>query len=248
VPASPAFPALVGGRLRRAVTSRADLTDAVAAARAALPGWSGASANDRSRLLYGVAELLDAQRDRFTAAVPAELVDAAVDRWVWFAGWPDKIAGVLGSVNPVAGPYASWSAPRPIGLVGALAPGSLLGLVEVLAPVLATGSTAVLVAERTRTASVLAELLAVAELPAGVANLLTGDVGELAPELGRTGVDGLDLGDAPAETAPELVTELEGAAAQTLTRVLPPGGAADDGLARLRAWSELTTVWHPIGR
>jgi acyl-CoA reductase-like NAD-dependent aldehyde dehydrogenase len=222
---------LVGGRPRRAVASRGDVADAVAAAKAALPSWSGATAHDRGRVLYGVAELLDARRDRFTADLPAAetagLLDAAVDRWVWFAGWTDKIAGVLGSVNPVAGPYASWSTPRPIGVVGALAPGSLLGLVDVLAPVLATGCTAVVVAE----------------LPAGVANLLTGDVAELAPELGRAGVDGLDLGDAPAETAPEL----ERAAAQTLTRVLPPS-AADAGLVRLRAWSELTTVWHPIGR
>jgi acyl-CoA reductase-like NAD-dependent aldehyde dehydrogenase len=247
MPDSPTFPVLVGGRLRRAVASRGDVADAVAAAKAALPSWSGATAHDRGRVLYGVAELLDARRDRFTADLPAAettgLLDAAVDRWVWFAGWTDKIAGVLGSVNPVAGPYASWSTPRPIGVVGALAPGSLLGLVDVLAPVLATGCTAVVVAERAQPASALAELLAVAELPAGVANLLTGDVAELAPELGRAGVDGLDLGDAPAETAPEL----ERAAAQTLTRVLPPS-AADAGLVRLRAWSELTTVWHPIGR
>jgi acyl-CoA reductase-like NAD-dependent aldehyde dehydrogenase len=240
VPDSPT--ALVGGRLRRTGASRADVADAVVAARAALPGWSGTSAHDRGRVLYGLAELLDAQRDRFGSS--AESVDAAVDRWVWFAGWTDKIAGLLGSVNPVAGPYASWSAPRPIGVVGALAPASLLGLVEVLAPVLAAGSTAVVVAERTQPASALAELLALAELPAGVANLVAGDVAELAPELGRAGVDGLDLGDASTGTT----AELERAAAQALTRVLPPSAADDAGLARLRAWSELTTVWHPIGR
>ena len=240
MPASRTTATLVGGRLRRTETSPADVADAVAAARVALPGWSSASAHDRGRVLYGVAELLDAQRDRFTSS--AESVDAAVDRWVWFAGWTDKIAGVLGSVNPVAGPYASWSAPRPLGVVGALAPGSLLGLVEVLAPVLVTGSTAVVVAERGHTTSALAELLAVADLPAGVANLVTGDVIELGPELGRAGVDGLDLDAAPAEVS----AELDRAAAQTLTRVLPPGAA--DELVRLTAWSDLTTVWHPIGR
>jgi acyl-CoA reductase-like NAD-dependent aldehyde dehydrogenase len=253
VPQPPTSPSLVGGTLRRAAATRADVGAAVAAARAALPGWSGATAYDRGRLLCGVAELLDKRRDRLVAEVTAEglpaeraeaLVGDAVDRWVWFAGWTDKIGGVLGSVNPVAGPYASWSAPRPIGVIGALAPGSLLGLVDVLAPVLAAGATAVVVAERSHMA--LVELLAVSELPAGVANLLAGDVAALAPELGRAGVDGLDLVDAPAEPA----AELQRAAAETLTRALlpSPSVAGDPGLARLRAWSEVATVWHPIGR
>lgn len=258
----PTFPMLVGGRLRRAdagsgapvrnaagalvghatVASRTDLADAVAAARTALPGWSGASADDRGRVLHDVAEALDERHDRFFAAdVPAAEVGAAADRWLWYAGWTDKITDVLGAVHPVAGPYASWSAPRPVGVVGVLAPGSLLGLVDGLAAVLAVGATAVVLApqERSPAVAVLAELLATSELPAGAANLLTGDVAGLAPDLARAGVDGLDLAGTPTDPGDE--------AADRGVRVLP-AGPADPGLARLRAWTETATVWHSVGR
>ena len=163
----PTFPMLVGGRLRRAEAGRgrpvhdaggalvghataaspADVADAVAAARAALPGWSGAEAHERGRVLHDVAELLAQRVDRLAAAGadPAD-ARAAADRWLWYAGWTDKIDGLLGAAHPVAGPYASWSAPRPVGVVGVLAPASLLGLVDALAAVLAAGATAVVVA------------------------------------------------------------------------------------------------------
>jgi acyl-CoA reductase-like NAD-dependent aldehyde dehydrogenase len=247
------------GRLlaHAAMASRKDLRDAVSAARSALPGWSGATAYNRGQVLYRVAEMLQARRDGFVDDVGAAeglgrkkagaVVDAAVDRWVWYAGWTDKIATVLGSVNPVAGPYVNFSTPVPTGVVGVLAPAdaSLTGLVDVVAPVLATGCTAVVVAstERPLPAVELAEVLATSDVPGGVVNLLTGRVAELAPWLAaHADVDGLDLAGAPEE----LVVELERSAADTVKRVLPPGPT--DELARLRAWTELTTVWHPVGR
>ena len=230
------------------------MAEAVAAAKAALPGWAATTADERGRVLHGVAELLDERRDRLAADLAAadgiavdaaaELVDAAVDRWVWYAGWTDKIAGVLGAVHPVTGPYVGWSAPRPVGVVGAVSLPSLPALVEALAPVLAAGATAVVLVphERPVAAAALAEVLATAELPAGAANVLTGPVGELATRL--TGVDGLDLTGAPDDVAPDVVT----AAAERGARVLAPPVIDDPPLARLRAWSEVTTVWHPVGR
>jgi acyl-CoA reductase-like NAD-dependent aldehyde dehydrogenase len=240
-----------------ALASRKDLRDAVSAARAALPGWSGATAYNRGQVLYRVAEMLQARRDGFVDDVVAAegigrkragaVVDAAVDRWVWYAGWTDKIATVLGSVNPVAGPYVNFSTPVPTGVIGVLAPAdsSLAGLVDVLAPVLATGCTAVVVAstDRPLPAVELAEVLATSDVPGGVVNLLTGRVAELAPWLAaHADVDGLDLAGAPED----LAVDLERAAADTVKRVLPAGATVD--LARLRAWTDLTTVWHPVGR
>jgi len=135
-----------------ALGSRKDVRDAVVAARAAQPGWAGATAYNRGQVLYRVAEILEDRRSQFVAAVAAgegldadgaaAAVDAAVDRWVWYAGWCDKVAQVAGSSNPVAGPYFNFSIPEPTGVVGLLAPvrSSLLGLVSVLAPVLVTGT------------------------------------------------------------------------------------------------------------
>ncbi|CAA9388091.1 MAG: Aldehyde dehydrogenase [uncultured Pseudonocardia sp.] len=247
-----------------ALASRKDVRDAVAAAKAAGAGWAGATAYNRGQVLYRVAELLQARHEQFTddvaaaeglpRAEAAALVDAAIDRWVWYAGWTDKLAPVLGSVNPVAGPLVSWSAPEPTGVVGVLAPqaSSLLGLVDVLAPVLATGCTAVVVTSRERPlpAVGLAEVLATSDVPGGVANVLTGDAGELAPWLAaHADVAGLDLAGCPQEIA----ADCERAAAGSVTRVLPrPAAEADHtrvpGLARLRAWTEIKTVWHPVGR
>jgi acyl-CoA reductase-like NAD-dependent aldehyde dehydrogenase len=255
-----------GGALlaHAALASRKDLRDAVSAARAAFPGWSGATAYNRGQVLYRVAEMLQARHAQFVDDVVAAegvhrgqataLVDATVDRWVWYAGWTDKIASVLGSVNPVAGPLMNWSTPEPTGVVGVLAPqsSSLLGLVDVLAPVLATGCTAVVVASERRPlpAVELAEVLATSDLPAGVANMLTGRTAELAPWLAAHGeVQALDLAGAPAE----LATDLERAAADGVKRVLPRPATEPDpmrvpDLTRLRAWTEIKTVWHPVGR
>jgi acyl-CoA reductase-like NAD-dependent aldehyde dehydrogenase len=240
----------------------------VVAARKAFPGWSSATAYNRGQVLYRVAEMLEGRRSQFVHEVgtgeglkrrDAEAaVDAAVDRWVWYAGWSDKVHQVQGSSNPVAGPYFDFSVPEPTGVVALVAPpaSSLLGLVSVLAPVIVTGNTAVVVASETAPlpAITLAEVLATSDVPGGVVNLLTGRPAEIAPWLAsHMDVNAIDLtgiGD------PELATELETAAAENLKRVVRPpadaGGrepdwSADPGLDRLRAFLETKTVWHPVG-
>ncbi|GAA2964428.1 aldehyde dehydrogenase family protein [Actinokineospora diospyrosa] len=246
-----------------AQASRKDLREAVVAARGAFGKWSGATAYNRGQVLYRVAELLEGRREQFAEEVAAgegvparraqALVDAAVDRWVWYAGWTDKIATVLGAANPVAGPYFSFSVPEPTGVVGVLAPqrSSLLGLVSVLAPVLAVGATAVVVSSQDRPlpAITLSEVLATSDVPGGVVNLLTGHTAELAPWLAaHADVNALDLTGAPGE----LRTDLEKAAAGTVKRVLRAPSAEPDwterpDIKRLRALVETKTVWHPTG-
>ncbi|HEX5295266.1 MAG TPA: aldehyde dehydrogenase family protein, partial [Streptosporangiaceae bacterium] len=226
-------------------------------------GWSGATAYNRGQVLYRVAELMEGRAAQFAAEVAAAegltrrnaaaQVSAAIDRWVWYAGWTDKIAQVTGSANPVAGPYFNFSVPEPSGVVAVLAPpgSSLLGLVSVLAPVIATGNTAVVAASGSAPlpAVTLAEVLATSDVPAGVVNLLTGDPAELAPVLaGHQDVDAIDLTGA----GPEQAAELEALAAGNLKRVLrPPAPGADwqavPGTARLQAFLEVKTVWHPAG-
>jgi acyl-CoA reductase-like NAD-dependent aldehyde dehydrogenase len=244
--------------------SRKDARDAVLAARKAFPGWSGATAYNRGQVLYRVAELLEGRAAQFAAesvqtgtgpAKAAQQVAAAIDRWVWYAGWPDKISQITGAANPVAGPYFNLSVPEPTGVVAVLAPAeaSLLALVSVLAPVIATGNTAVLVAsEQAPLAAVsLAEVLATSDVPGGVVNVLTGYTAELAPVLAaHMDVNAIDLtGADPAARA-----ELERAAADNVKRVFPagPDGVAGDwaatpGLDRILAFLETKTVWHPIG-
>jgi acyl-CoA reductase-like NAD-dependent aldehyde dehydrogenase len=246
-----------------AQASRKDVRDAVAAARKAFPGWSGATAYNRGQVLYRVAELMEGRREQFTAEVAAaegisakrasSTVDAAIDRWVWYAGWTDKIHAVLGAANPVAGPYFSFTVPEPTGVVGVLAPqeSSLLGLVSVLAPVIATGNTAVLVAgsRRPLPAVTLGEVLATSDVPPGVVNILTGQATELGPWLAsHADVNALDLVGAGQEQ----LTELERAAADTVKRVLPaperePDWTQAQDIRRLRTYTEAKTVWHPTG-
>ncbi|WP_169981350.1 MULTISPECIES: aldehyde dehydrogenase family protein [unclassified Microbispora] len=243
--------------------SRKDARDAVAAARKAFPGWSGATAYNRGQILYRIAEMLEGRRAQFVAEITAfggvgvkqagEMVDAAVDRLVWYAGWSDKIGAVLGSANPVAGPYFNLSSPEPTGVVAVVAPqvGPLLGLVSVIAPVIATGNTCVVVAsERAPLPAItLAEVLATSDLPGGVVNVLTGSAAEIAPWLaGHMDVNGIDLTGADAE----LAVTCEELAAENLKRVLrPPAGPvnwlADPGIARMTTFLETKTVWHPIG-
>ena len=244
-----------------AQASRKDVRDAVRAARAAQPGWSKATAYNRGQVLYRVAELLEGRRAQFADEVAAAeglsapkartAVDAAIDRWVHYAGWTDKFAQVTGATDPVAGPYFTFSLPEPTGVVGVLAPqdSSLLGLVSVVAPVLATGNTAVVIASQDRPlpAVSLTEVLATSDVPGGVLNLLTGFTAELAPWLAaHRDVNALDLsGAAPAARA-----DLRAAAAETVKRVYVPRAtdwSAAPGLSRLRAFTEVKTVWHPVG-
>lgn len=241
MPTAPGFPMLVNGRLRRGpagVATGADVIDAVAAARGALPGWSGTGEDERGRVLFGVAALLDQLDEPDGDRADADRADADgadADRWLWYAGWADKLAGLLGAARADAG-STTWAVPRPVGVVGAVAGPELLGLVDALAPALVVGATAVVLAppEQAGAAGALAEVLAVAELPAGAANVLTGDVALLGPALARAGVDGFDPGD----------TSIEPVAGVRVLRA----GTGDAGVARLRAWTTTTTVWHPAGR
>lgn len=243
-----------------AQASRKDARDAVVAARAAVAGWWGATAYNRGQVLYRVAEMIEGRADQFAAEVAAaegvaaamarRVVDAAIDRWVWYAGWPDKVAQVAGATNPVAGPYFNFSLPEPTGVVAVLAPAesSLLGLVSVLAPAVATGNAAVLVASEDRPlpAITLTEVLATSDVPAGVVNVLTGRSAELAPVLaGHFDVNAIDLTGAPADAR----AELERLAAGNVKRVF---AAEDDWAApptprRMLAFLEIKTVWHPVG-
>ncbi|MGX1758527.1 aldehyde dehydrogenase family protein [Streptomyces lydicus] len=243
------------------LASRKDARDAVVAARKAFGGWSGATAYNRGQILYRVAEMLEGRRDQFTAEVAAAeglskakaaaQVDAAVDRWVWYAGWSDKVAQIAGAANPVAGPYFNLSSPEPTGVVAVLAPqdSSFLGLVSVIAPAIVTGNTVVVTAAESAPlpALSLAEVLATSDLPGGVVNILSGRTAELgAPLAAHQDVNALDLAGADDE----LATELEKAAADNLKRVLRPGTVnwtADPGTGRLLSFLETKTVWHPMG-
>jgi acyl-CoA reductase-like NAD-dependent aldehyde dehydrogenase len=253
-----------GGFLANAAwASRKDARDAVVAARGAFGTWSGATAYNRGQVLYRVAEVMEGRHEQFSAEVAAgeglsssrarAAVDAAIDRWVWYAGWTDKLAAVLGGANPVAGPYFDFSLPEPSGVIAVLAPqeSSLLGLVSVLAPVLAGGNTAVVVSSKNRPlpAVTLGEVLETSDVPAGVVNILTGDAAEIGPWLAEhADVDGIDLAGAPAGRAMEFERE----AAGTIKRVLrtpsaEPDWTADPGLSRMTAFLETKTVWHPMG-
>jgi Aldehyde dehydrogenase family len=240
--------------------SRKDARDAVVAARKAGPGWAGATAYNRGQVLYRVAELLQGREAQFAVEIvkneglsqreAARTVAEAIDRWVWYAGWPDKVAQVAGAANPVAGPYFNFSVPEPTGVVAVLAPGEsgLLGLVSVLAPVIATGNTAVVVASEAAplAAITLAEVLATSDVPGGVVNILTGRLAELAPVLAaHMDVNAIDLTGAPAGSRPEL----ERLAAGNVKRVFATkeDWAAAPTPARMLAFLEIKTVWHPVG-
>jgi acyl-CoA reductase-like NAD-dependent aldehyde dehydrogenase len=235
-----------------ALASRKDVRDAVRAARSAFGGWAKATAYNRGQILYRIAEMLEGRRDQFAGYdIELSTVDATIDRWVWYAGWADKIATVYGGANPVAGPYFNLSAPEPTGVVGIVAPADpLLGLVSVLAPAIVTGNTTVVLASEQNPlpAITLAEVLATSDLPGGVVNLLTGKAAETAPWLAsHLDVNAIDL---TGVADPELAVSLEVAAAENLKRVLRPGRSdwtAEPGIERMTTLLETKTVWHPKG-
>ncbi|TDC55795.1 aldehyde dehydrogenase family protein [Actinomadura sp. KC345] len=239
--------------------SRKDVRDAVVAARGAFAGWAGRTPYNRGQILYRVAEMLEGRHGQFAdelraagagkAAASAE-VSAAIDRWVWYAGWADKLTAVAGSANPVSGPFFNFSTPEPTGVVGLVAPDSpLLGLVSVIAPAIVTGNTCVVVASEPAPlpAVTLAEVLATSDLPGGVVNVLTGHRGELAPWLAsHMDVNAVDLAGVPGDD----VRDLEEAAVANLKRVLRPAPTdwtAEPGTVRMTAFLETKTVWHPVG-
>ncbi|MEV2249692.1 aldehyde dehydrogenase family protein [Streptomyces sp. NPDC050147] len=261
------------------LASRKDARDAVVAARKAQGGWAGKTAYLRGQILYRVAEMLEGRKDQFVREVAeaeglskskaAAVVDAAIDRWVWYAGWTDKIAQVVGGGNPVAGPFFNLSSPEPTGVVAVVAPqkSSFLGLVSVIAPVIATGNTAVVIASENSPlpALSLGEVLATSDLPGGVVNILSGRTAEITPSLAaHQDVNAIDLAGVEDDV---LAKELEVAAADNLKRVVRPTAShrrpskdaqnaassdagdwsADPGTHRLTAFLETKTVWHPTG-
>jgi acyl-CoA reductase-like NAD-dependent aldehyde dehydrogenase len=244
--------------------SRKDARDAVVAARKAFGGWSTRTPYNRGQVVYRIAEVLEGRRDQFvdevqrsegiTKRAAAASVDTAIDRLVWYAGWADKLAQVVGGTNPVAGPYFDFSIPEPTGVVAIVAPqdSSLLGLVSVVAPAIVTGNTVVVVTsfDRPLPAITLSEVLATSDVPGGVVNVLTGSAAEVAPWLAsHMDVNAIDL---TGVDDAELAVELETAAAENLKRVVRPGAETDDwtadpGTGRMTRFLETKTVWHPIG-
>jgi acyl-CoA reductase-like NAD-dependent aldehyde dehydrogenase len=250
--------------------SRKDLRDAVRAARKAAPGWADKTAMNRGQILYRVAELMEGRRDQFVAEVAGAegirdaaartVVDRSIDRWVWYAGWADKIAQVLGSANPVAAPYFNFTIPEPTGVVGLVAPeeSSLLGLVSRLAPPIVAGNVVVAIASERRPlpAITLTEVLATSDVPGGVVNVLTGLKQELVPVMaGHVDVDAIDVWGVPEA----LREDVELTAADNVKRLSRrPAGVSDarfdwldDRAAEKPEWIaaflEMKTVWHPIG-
>jgi acyl-CoA reductase-like NAD-dependent aldehyde dehydrogenase len=250
-------------------SSRKDLRDAIRTARGAVGGWSSKTAMNRGQVLYRVAELMEGRRAQFVeevasaeglsiAAATAQ-VDRAIDRWVWYAGWADKISQVLGTVNPVGAPYFNFSIPEPTGIVGIVAPesSSLLGLVSRIAPAVVGGNAVVVLASETRPlpAVTLGEVLATSDVPPGVINILTGLRRELVPIVAaHMDVNALDTWGVPRD----MRTQVETSAVENVKRVArPPRGVderfdwLDDRRAQrpewIAAYLEIKTVWHPIG-
>ena len=249
-----AFPRSESGRTYEAEgqnvarASRKDVREAVVAARKAQPGWASATAYNRGQVLYRLAEMMEARTTDLAAVCSGrQEVEAAIDRVVWYAGWADKLAQVLGSSNPVSGPYFNFSVPEPTGVVAVLAPDepALGGLVSRIAPVLVGGNAVVVVAsERHPLAAIeLAEAIATSDVPGGVVNILTGRSEELAPILaGHMDVNAIDLTGANGQTA-----ELERLAAENVKRVVL-GKADEQSPWAIANFLELKTVWHPIGQ
>ncbi len=243
-----------------ALASRKDARDAVVAARAAQAGWASATAYNRGQILYRIAEMLEGRRDQFVAELKAMTgvstakanaeVDAAIDSWVWHAGWSDKIDAVAGNMNPVAGPFFNISTNQPTGVVAALAPqnSSLVGLVNTIAPAIVSGNTIVVVAasKLPLSAITLTEVLATSDLPGGVVNVLTGSESEIGPWLAsHQDVNAVDLEGASSPV------ELEISAAETIKRVIRKGSYGRTGskgsFSHITDLMEVKTVWHPKG-
>jgi acyl-CoA reductase-like NAD-dependent aldehyde dehydrogenase len=205
------------------------------------------TAYNRGQVLYRIAEMMEARAAEFAALTSGkDEVERAIDRWVWYAGFADKLAQVLGSANPVAGPYFNFTVPEPTGVVGIVAPDAppLLGLVSRVAPAITGGNSVVAIASETQplAAVELAEVLATSDVPGGVVNILTGYRAELAPWLAsHMDVNAIDLTGADG-----LRADLEVAAAENVKRVVL--GAPDtQSVYEISAFLELKTVWHPIG-
>lgn len=234
--------------------SRKDIRDAVTAARKASPRWAAITGYNRGQILYRVAEIMESRREELIEEVvrtegkrgAAAQVDRSIDTWVWYAGWTDKVAQVMGGINPVAGPFFNITSPEPIGVVGIVAPDapSLLAVVERLAPALCAGNSVVVVASESHplVSIALAECLATSDVPAGVVNVITGLSSELVPALAsHLDVDALDV----AGVTPNALVDVETAAAENVKRIVRPGKVRSP--YEVTGFQEMKTVWHPKG-
>lgn len=232
--------------------SRKDLRDAVRAARTALPGWSGRTAMNRGQILYRAAEMLDGRMAQFGellggGARGRRELEQAVETLVWYAGWTDKLQQVMGTVNPVAGPYFNFTIPEPTGVVGIVAPeeAPLAGLVRRVAPALCGGNVVVALAPETRPLPALtfAEVLATSDLPAGVVNVLSGQRKELLPWLAsHMDVNAVDVAGCTGDE----IKAIEESAAGNVKRVIKVT-ETEKSPYLIAAFMEMKTVWHPIG-
>ena len=238
------------------LASRKDLRDAVVAAKSAQLGWANATAFNRGQILYRIAEIMEGRSEQFvdeicalegvTNKVAKSQVEAAIDTWVWYSGWCDKLSSVTGSLNQVSGPFYNFTTPEPLGVVAIFAENkpSLLGVVRTLAPVLAGGNSAVLIASENYPlpAITLSEALATSDVPGGVVNILTGKSAELAPWVGsHMEIDGVDV----AGLTKKQEEELKLVGADNLKRIFRFN--PDNHPERILSFMEQKTVWHPIG-
>lgn len=239
-----------------ALASRKDLRDAVVAARAAQNGWAGATAFNRGQILYRIAEMMEGRTSQFideivalegvTPAAARKQVEQAIDLWVWYSGWCDKIGAIYGSTNAVSGSFYNFTIPESLGVVATFAPAkpSLLGVVQALAPVLAGGNAAILIAAEKYplTAITLSEAIGTSDVPKGVVNILTGSAAELSPWIGsHMDIDGVDASGLTAAQE----KELRMAGADNLKRIFRFKEAQSP--QRVLSFMENKTVWHPIG-
>ena len=241
-----------------ALASRKDLRDAVSAARNAQNSWSKATAYNRGQVLYRIAEVMEGRRDQFVEEINSLIgcskkkatkeVDATIDRWVWYAGWSDKLSATFGNTNPVAGPFFNFTVPEPVGVVGIIPATSptLLSISSAIAAAIVSGNTAVVIAPSSNplSAITLGEVCATSDVPAGVINILTGSVDELSPWLAaHMDIDALDLSGVPIESRAELAV----ASVENLKRIAAFDSVDAPPLATMHAFLEAKTIWHPIG-
>ncbi len=245
--------------------TRKDLRNAVEAAASAGPGWAKRTAYNRGQIIYRLAEMLEARADEIaasltqsgtTAADASREVTATVDRLVYYAGWSDKFAQVLGNVNPVSGPYFNFTLPEPMGVVGVITENAappLLGLISQIAPIIVSGNTVVAFAPEKSPlpAILLGEMLAVSDLPGGVVNLLTGRRADLVPTFAThqalRALDAAGVSDAERRVlalgAADSVKRLKTRAAGEVDWF----ASAAQGAEEIADFTEYKTIWHPIG-
>ena len=236
------------------LASRKDLRDAVVAARAAQSSWAKATAYNRGQIMYRIAEMLEGRADQFASEISLangvtlkraqDEVATAIDRWVWYAGWSDKLSAAFGATNPVAGPYYNFTIPEPQGVIAVAPAETFLAFIDAIAPAIVSGNTVIALVPGSAAiaAMTFAEVLATSDLPAGVLNILTGSHDELAPwAASHMDIDGFDISGIDKKKR----ADLKVAGAENLKRIHSFDGVISP--TRIFAFMEAKTVWHPIG-